>query len=108
VEKDQQDHVTLAYTPQGELVVVWRDRGSSGGTWQSPFQVWARVLGHRPLQVTDGPQAPTVMHRAGPTMPSEFLGVATTTTRVLVSWDQLVGSLPDNMFRSIPLAALRR
>jgi hypothetical protein len=104
--RDQQDHVTLAYTPSGDLVVVWRDRGASGGTWQSPFQVWARVLGHRPVQVTAGPQAPTALHRGGPTMPSEFLGVATTRTHVLVSWDQLVGSLPDNMFRAIPLSRL--
>jgi hypothetical protein len=105
--KDQQDHVALAYTPSGDLVVVWRDRGASGGTWQSPFQVWARLVGHRPVQVTSGPQAPTTMNRGGPTMPSEFLGVAATSTRVLVSWDQLVGSLPDNVFRSIPLSRLR-
>jgi hypothetical protein len=106
-EKDQQDHVTLAYTPAGDLVVVWRDRAASGGTWQDRFQVWARLLGHRPVQVTTGPQEPTVLRRGGPTMPSEFLGVATTPTHVLVSWDQLVGSLPDNMFRAIPLTRLR-
>jgi len=106
-QADQQDHVTLAYTPTGELVVVWRDRAASGGTWQSPFQVWARLLGHRPVQVTTGPQQPTTLNRGGPTMPSEFLGVAATSTHVLVSWDQMVGGLPDNMFRAIPLARLR-
>lgn len=105
--KDQQDHVTLAYTSAGELVVVWRDRAASGGTWQSPFQVWAALLGRKPVQVTEGPQAPTTLRRGGPTMPSEFLGVATTPTQVLVSWDQLVGSLPDNLFRAIPLRHLR-
>jgi len=105
--KDQQDHVTLAYTPAGELVVVWRDRAASGGTWQSPFQVWARLLGHRAVQVSTGPQQPTTLQRGGPTMPSEFLGVATTPTHLLVAWDQLVGSLPDNVFRAIPLARLQ-
>jgi hypothetical protein len=105
-EKDQQDHVTLAYTPSGDLVVVWRDRAASGGTWQSPFQVWARLLGHRAVQVTAGPQATTAMRRGGPTMPSEFLGVATTRTHVLVSWDQMAGSLPDNVFRAVPLSRL--
>jgi hypothetical protein len=105
--KDQQDHVALAYTPSGDLVVVWRDRAASGGTWQSPFQVWVALLGRRPVQVTTAPQAPTVLHRGGPTMPSEFLGLATTSTHVLVSWDQLVGSLPDNVFRAIPLDRLR-
>jgi hypothetical protein len=40
-------------------------------------------------------------------MPSEFLGVASTPTHLLVSWDQLVGQLSDNVFRAIPLARLR-
>jgi hypothetical protein len=106
-EKDQQDHVTLAYTPAGELVVVWRDRAASGGTWQSPFQIWARLLGHRPVQVTTGPQEPTTVHRDGLLVPSEFMGVAATGTDVLVSWDQLVGSQPDNVFRAVPLSRLR-
>jgi hypothetical protein len=104
---DQQDHVTLSYTHAGELVVVWRDRAASGGTWQSPFQIWARLLGHRPVQVTTGPQAPTTVHRDGLLVPSEFMGVATTRTAVLVSWDQLAGSQPDNMFRALPLSRLR-
>ncbi|MDP9181377.1 MAG: glycoside hydrolase [Actinomycetota bacterium] len=106
-EQDQQDHVTLSYTPKGELVVVWRDRGASGGTWLSDFQVWARILGHRPVQVTAGPQPLASMQRGGPTMPSEFMGVDTTSSHLLVSWDQMVGSLPDNVFRAIPLARLR-
>jgi hypothetical protein len=106
-EHDQQDHVTLAYTPAGDLVVVWRDRAASGGTWQSPFQIWARLLGHRPLQVTTGPQEPTTVHRDGPLVPSEFMGVATTRTDVLVGWDQLVGSQPDDVFRAVPLSRLR-
>jgi hypothetical protein len=106
-EQDQQDHVTLAYTPRGELLVVWRDRAASGGTWLSDVQVWARLLGHRAVQVTTGPQPPAVLKRGGPTMPSEFLGVATTSTHLLVAWDQLVGSLSDNVFRAIPLSRLR-
>ena len=40
-------------------------------------------------------------------MPSEFMGVAATTTHLLVSWDQMVGSLSDNVFRAIPLDRLR-
>jgi hypothetical protein len=106
-EQDQQDHVTLAYTPRGELLVVWRDRAASGGTWLSDVQVWARLLGHRAVQVTTGPQPPAVLKRGGPTMPSEFLGVATTSTHLLVAWDQLAGSLSDNVFRAIPLSRLR-
>jgi hypothetical protein len=106
-EQDQPDHVTLTSTPRGELVVVWRDRGASGGTWTSDLQVWARILGHRAVQVTTGPQPPAFMRRGGPTMPSEFMGVAATSTHLLVSWDQMVGSLPDNVFRAIPLDRLR-
>ena len=105
--KDQQDHVTLTYTPAGELVVVWRDRGASGGTWQSPFQLWARIVGHRAVQITTGPQQPTTLNRRGPIVPSEFLGVAATPSRLLVTWDQLVGDVPDNVFRSLPLSRLR-
>jgi hypothetical protein len=107
VVQDQQDHVALAYTPRGELVVVWRDRGTSGGSWDSPFQVWARMVGKRAVELTNGPQAPTTLRKAGPTMPSEFLGATTTDTHLLASWDQLVGSLPDNVFRAVPLSRLR-
>jgi hypothetical protein len=106
-EKDQQDHVTLTYTPAGELVVVWRDRGATGGTWQSPYQLWARMLGHPPVQVTTGPQEPTTMHRQGPIVPSEFLGVTASSDQLLVAWDQVVGGLPDNVFRALPLSRLR-
>jgi hypothetical protein len=71
------------------------------------FQVWARILGKRAVELTRGPQVPTTLHQAGPTMPSEFLGAAASRTHLLASWDQLVGSLPDNAFRSFPLARLR-
>jgi hypothetical protein len=86
---------------------VWRDRAASGGTWDSPFQVWARIVGERAVELTRGPQTPTTMRKAGPTMPSEFLGATTTGTHVLASWDQMVGSLPDNVFRAVPLSRLR-
>jgi len=107
VEQDQQDHVALSYTPQGELIAVWRDRGASGGRWDSRFQVWARIVGKHRVELTQGTEPPTTMRRAGPTMPSEFLGVATTRTHLLASWDQLVGALADNVFRAVPLARLR-
>lgn len=106
-EKDQQDHVTLTYTPTGDLVIVWRDRGATGGTWQSPYQLWARILGHHPVQVTTAPQEPTTLHRRGPIVPSEFLGVTATSYQLLVAWDQVVGDLPDNVFRALPLSRLR-
>jgi photosystem II stability/assembly factor-like uncharacterized protein len=104
---DQVDHPTLTYTPTGDLVLVWRDRATSGGTWLTKFQVWARIIGKHRVELTEGPQQATTANRGGPSMPSEFLGAATTPERLLVTWDQLVGSLPDNAFRSLPLARLR-
>jgi hypothetical protein len=104
---DQVDHPSLTYTPAGELVLVWRDRGRSGGTWSSAFQLWGRIVGKRRVEITNGPQAATNLGHGGLIMPAEFLGVAASRDNLLVSWDQMVGTLPDNVFRAVPLRLLR-
>ncbi len=104
---DQHDHPTLTYTPQGELVVVWRDRRASGGTWDSPFQLWARIVGRPKVELTTGPQPSTTLQRGGLIMPSEFIGVAATADSLLVAWDQMTESYADNVFRRIPLSRMR-
>ena len=108
---NQHDHVGLTYLPDGRLVVVWRDRRSSGGGWSTPFQVFARALRvsrsgelvpGRTVQVTNGPQQPTTGTRGN--MPSEYLSVTADTAGLAVAWDQMRGTLPDDVFRRIPLS----
>jgi hypothetical protein len=50
--------------------------------------------------------APTTMHRGH--MPSEYLGLATTSTGLGVTWDELRGLYPDDVYRLIPLSAFGR
>jgi hypothetical protein len=109
---NQHDHVGLTYLRDGRLVVVWRDRRASGGGWSSPFQVFARALRvsrtgvltpARTVQVTNGPQQPTTGTRGN--MPSEYLSVTADSTGLAVAWDQMSGTLADDVFRRVPLSA---
>lgn len=111
---DQHDHATAAYTPDGRLIVAWRDRRNGGGAFGDNFDIWAREL--RPdargtlhlgsvSRLTASPQPPTTGKRGGQGVPSEFIGLLATTQSVMMSWDQPAGSYPDNVFRRVPLAA---
>jgi hypothetical protein len=109
---NQHDHVALTYLPGGRLIVVWRDRRYSGGSFSDPFDVFSRVLtftrtGHLrkgpTVRVTTTSQPPTTNHRGE--MPSEYLGAAASRAGLSVSWDEMQGTFPDNMYRLIPTAA---
>jgi BNR repeat protein len=108
---NQHDHVALTYLPDGRLVVVWRDRRHGGGAFGGRFDVFARVFNvsragvlapGKTIEITNGPQVPTTGTRG--VMPSEYLSAAATQAGLAVSWDQLRGGLPDNMFRRVPLS----
>jgi hypothetical protein len=110
---NQHDHVEVRYLSDGRLVVVWRDRRYCGGSWTSPWDVFARVVSvgrahhlrlGRTVRVTDHCQEPTTTHRGH--MPSEYLGIGVTDKGIGVSWDEIRGIYPDNMYRFVPLAAL--
>jgi len=66
---NQHDQVTLAWLADGRLFAGWRDRRCCGGSFDSAYQEWVRVLRPdstgrltpgRTVQFTNGPQpAPT-------------------------------------------------
>jgi hypothetical protein len=110
---NEHDHVMLRYLPDGRLVVVWRDRRYTGGAWNKPWDIFARVVqiaqdgSLQPggtVRVTARSEAPTTTHRGH--MPSEYLGLAATQDGIGVAWDEMHGMYPDNVYRFIPLAAL--
>ena len=108
---NQHDHIALAYLPDGRLVAVWRDRRNGGGTFTGAFDIFARAFDVRgaPLpsgpavRLTTSPQPPTTF----PTgiQPSEYLAAAAGPEGVTATWDQMAGSLPDNVERRVALAA---
>ncbi|MFL5883432.1 MAG: sialidase family protein [Thermoleophilaceae bacterium] len=109
---NQHDHVQLTYLPDGRLVVVWRDRRFTGGSFDAPFDVFARAFDvdsagrltpGRTVRVTSASQPPTTSHRGN--MPSEYLDAAGSSAGVHVAWDEMAGGLPDNVYRLIPMAA---
>jgi hypothetical protein len=102
---NQHDHVALAYLPGGRLVAVWRDRRASGGAFSAPLQVFARVLEPgSDGRLTPGVVVPVIDRAQPPTigthgsMPTEYLGLATSDAGVDVSWDRMEGAYPDNVF----------
>jgi len=106
---NQHDHPALAYTPDGTLLAVWRDRRFSDGALTSPFDVFLRTgqpsgagmtLGPA-LRLTPKSAAPTTGHRGS--MPSEYIAVAGDKTGAHVSWDQLGpdGVLPENYYAQV-------
>jgi len=108
---NQHDHVAMTYLPDGRPVVVWRDRRASGGAFDAPFQLFARVLNvsatgvlspGKTIELTNGPQMPTTGTRGS--MPSEYLSVTATAGGLAASWDQMRGVLADNVFRRVPLS----
>jgi hypothetical protein len=112
---NEHDHVMLRYLPDGRIVVAWRDRRYAGGSWADPWDIFARVISiardgslhpGRTVRVTPHSEQPTTTHRGH--MPSEYLGLAATPTGIGVSWDEMNGLYPDDVYRFIPLGAFGR
>jgi hypothetical protein len=110
---NEHDHVEDRYLPDGRLLVVWRDRRYSGGSWLDPWDIFARPvrIGRRgalrpgqAARVTPRAEEPTTTHRGH--MPSEYLGVAVGARGLGISWDEMRGSYPDDVYRFVPLQAL--
>jgi hypothetical protein len=103
----------IRYLPDGRLVVVWRDRRYTGGGWSKPWDIFARVVRIAPdgtlhpgttVRVTKHSEEPSTLHRGH--MPSEYLGVAVKGTRGIgVSWEEMRGNYPDNVYRFVPMSA---
>ncbi|MCA1823710.1 MAG: sialidase family protein [Mycobacteriales bacterium] len=111
---NQHDHIALAYLPDGRLLAVWRDRRATGGSWDSPYDVFGRTFAiGRGRRFRAGEVTRITQHSATPTsgkrgvMPSEYLGLAVGRDGVSVSWDELVNGIGDNLFRRMPLSAFR-
>jgi hypothetical protein len=109
---NEHDHVMIRYLPDGRLVVVWRDRRRSGGAWNEPWDIYARLVkigedgklqAAATVRVTARPEPPSTTHRGH--MPSEYLGLATRPDGIGVAWEEMRGQYPDNVYRSVPLAA---
>ena len=113
-DADQHDHVTLSWLGDGRLFVGWRDRRCCGGSWDSRYEQWVRVLRLRPhgraalggvVRYTVTPQLPTTRGRSQ-LQPDEFQGLAATTHGVGLTWSQLgADGLDHLMFRRVPLRA---
>jgi hypothetical protein len=112
---DQHDHVTLSWMGDGRLFVGWRDRRCCGGSFESDYQQWVRVLRParrsgfrlgRVVEFTEGPQPPDTSGR-GVLEPDEFQGLVATSAGVAFTWSQLAGSVDHLIFRSVPLSAFR-
>jgi hypothetical protein len=103
--------VALTFLPDGRLLVVWRDRRASGGSWTAPWEVFARTFDvsgdvavpGKVVRVTTTPEQPTTNHHG--TMPTEYLGVTSGPEGISFVWDEMRGNLPDVVYRRLPLAA---
>jgi hypothetical protein len=111
---NEHDHVMLRYLQDGRLVVAWRDRRYAGGSWAQPWDVFARAVRisrngslhpGRTVRVTIHSEQPTSTHRGH--MPSEYLGLGISKGGIGVSWDEMRGLYPDNVFRFVPLSAFK-
>ena len=105
---NQHDHPQIAFAPDGRLIVVWRDRRASDGSWSSPYQLFARALtvtGHGPVargrvvRVTDKPQQPNSQ-----SMFDEYLGIAVGPEGLSVAWNQLHNGVAGSVYRRLPLS----
>jgi len=107
---NQHDHPQIAFAPNGDPIVLWRDRRCCGGTWQSAYQLFARPLaisssgkltGGPVVQVTDGSQQPN-----SSTMTNEYLGIAVGLEGLSVAWNQPRAGVASSTYRRIPLSSL--
>jgi BNR/Asp-box repeat len=112
---NQHDHVALTWTQDGRLVASWRDRRCCGGTWDSRYQLFARIFsprgrtltGGRTIELTEGRQ-PVNAGTHGLLTPDEFQGLGSSGGYLMASWAQLVGDYTDVFFRRVPLSAFGR
>lgn len=107
---NQHDHPQIGFAPDGRLIIVWRDRRVSDGSWSSPYQLFARALtvtSHgavargRIVQVTDKPQQPN-----SSSMFDEYIGIAVGREGLSVAWNQPKAGVATSYYRRIPLSAL--
>ncbi len=100
----------VRYLGDGRLLVVWRDRRYTGGSWLDPWDIFARPVRvgpegalhpERAVRVTDHSEQTTASHRGH--MPSEYLGVAVMRRGVAVAWDELRRRYPDDVYRFVPV-----
>ena len=107
---NQHDHPQVAFAPDGRLVIVWRDRRGTGGSWTSAYQLFARALtftrrgglsSGRLVTVTDRPQQPN-----SSSMLDEYLGIAVGPEGLSVAWNQPKNGVATTHFRRLPLSSL--
>ena len=107
---NQHDHPQVAFAPDGRLIVVWRDRRGTNGSWTAPYRLFARALvvtSHGPfargrmVQVTHKAQLPN-----SSTMFDEYLGIAVGREGLSVAWNQPKNGVATSFYRRIPLTSL--
>lgn len=107
---NQHDHPQIAFAPDGRLIVVWRDRRGTDGSWTSAYQLFARALlvtsrgpvaRGRVVTITAKPQQPN-----SSTMFDEYLGIAVGREGLSVAWNQPKNGVAASYFRRIALTSL--
>jgi hypothetical protein len=113
---DQHDHVSLAWLPDGRLLVGWRDRRCCGGAWADSAQQWVRLLNParggfslgRTVQFSQGQLLPTGTGR-GAGQPDEFQGLSASPAGVALTWSQLgIDGVAHLEYRRIALSAFAK
>lgn len=107
---NEHDHPQIAFAPDGRLIVVWRDRRGTDGSWTSAYQLFARALlvtsrgpiaRGRVVTITAKPQQPN-----SSTMFDEYLGIAVGRDGLSVAWNQQKNGVAASYFRRIALTSL--
>jgi hypothetical protein len=107
---NQHDHPQIAFAPDGRLIIVWRDRRGTDGTWTSAYQLFARALTlssrgrlsfGRVATITAKPQQPN-----SSTMFDEYLGIAVGRDGLSVAWNQPKNGVATTYYRRIALTSL--
>jgi len=103
----EHDHPQIAFAPDGELIVVWRDRRCSGTGFSVPYRIFGRALSFdgasgalvagQAVQVTDGPQMPNTNPQF-----DEYLGMAVGPEGLSVAWNQPRNRVAGTTYRRIP------
>jgi hypothetical protein len=112
---NQHDHVMIRYLTDGRIVVVWRDRRFHGGRWSARWDIFARAVrigrdgSLHPggtVRITPHSERPSTTHRGH--MPSEYLGLAVLPQGIGVSWEEMRGPYPDDVYRFVPVGRFGR
>ena len=105
---DNHDHPQVVFLPDGQAVVVWRDRRCCGGGYSGNYQIWARPVSidssgaistGTTVQVTQSPQAPNSSSST-----NEYIGASAGPEGLNVAWDQVVSGTPESVYRRLPLS----